>query len=110
MTNLYMKVGVLAENNPTYKNELQKEKCIRGTKRIGVSWDEIQSKCRERRIVDAKKICCHYLRTEGWTLAKIADFVGLDNHATIHHHYMSANELIEYDTPFEIKYNKFIKA
>ncbi len=110
MSNYYLQIGVLADENPCYQKETLLNQCKRGCDKIGVDWEEVQAEKRLGHIVDAKRLCCMYLRDKGWGLQEIAEAVGLTNHTSAHYHHRRAKELIEYDPPFKKKYLTFIQA
>lgn len=105
-----MMTGKLAYADTDYEGIVAIDQCRRGVERLGVGWDEVQSTCRKRRIVDARRLCCSHLRTKGWTFDRIAEAVGYSNHATAMHHVNLVNELIEYDSNFRDKHLKFTQA
>jgi len=107
---IYLMVGKFAYADTDYEGTVALDQCRRGVQRLGVEWDEIQSTCRKRRIVDARRLCCSHLRTKGWTFDRIAEAVGYSNHATAMHHVNLAEELIDYDSDFRNKHLKFLQA
>lgn len=46
-------------------------------------------------VVMAKKLCCYYMRKEGFTLWQIADFMGYATHVTPRHHINDCVDFIE---------------
>ena len=103
-------VGKLAYADSDYEGAVAIDQCKRGVKRLGVSWDEVLTTCRKRRIVDARRLCCSHLRTKGWTFDRIADAVGYTNHATALHHVKTSEQLIQHDYEFRRKHLKFLQA
>ena len=110
MNNYYLQIGVLADENPCYQKETLLNKCKRGCVKIGVDWEQVQAEKRLGHIVDAKRLCCMYLREQGWGLQDIAEAVGLTNHSTALYHHKRAKELLKFDPPFKKKYLTFIQA
>ena len=108
--NYYLQIGVLAEENPCYQKETLLNHCKRGCIKIGVDWEQVQAEKRLGHIVDAKRLCCMYLREQGWGLQDIAEAVGLTNHSTALYHHRRAKELLKFDPPFKKKYLTFIQA
>lgn len=106
---IYTMVGRLsyADNDG---DDVTIKQCIRGVERLGVTWAELQLPCRERRIVDARRLCCLLLREKGWTFLRIAETVGYSNHATAIHHVNTATQLLEYDSGFRNKHLTFTQA
>jgi hypothetical protein len=43
----------------------------------------------------AKKLCCYYMRHEGYTWRKIATTIGLSNHATALYHARTCGDFID---------------
>lgn len=103
-------VGRLAYAKTDYEGTVAIDQCKRGVERLGVEWDEIQSTCRKRRIVDARRLCCSHLRAKGWTFDRIAEVVGYTNHATALHHAKRAEEMKVFDKEFLNKHLTFIQA
>tara|TARA_R110000803_G_scaffold21548_3_gene54235 strand:- start:4459 stop:4791 length:333 start_codon:yes stop_codon:yes gene_type:complete len=110
MNSINMMVGKLAYSDSDYEGDVAMSQCLRGVQRLGVEWDEVKSKSRKRRIVDARRLCCSHLRAKGWTFERIAEAVGYTNHATAIHHVNVVQELIDYDKNFKDKYLKFMHA
>jgi len=81
----------------------------------GVDYDEIKSKTRKRKIVDARKIACKYAYDNipntmflgGRNLALPSWYFGLD-HGTVHHSIDKADELYEADPMFAKLYDAVI--
>tara|TARA_R110000787_G_scaffold74453_3_gene165488 strand:- start:101 stop:478 length:378 start_codon:yes stop_codon:yes gene_type:complete len=107
---IQMMVGKLAYEDTDYGDVLSIDQCKRGVDRLGVKWSEIQSNCRERRIVDARRLCCGHLRNKGWTFKRIATAVGYTDHATAHYHVRMSEQLIDIDPIYKQKHLKFIQA
>jgi chromosomal replication initiation ATPase DnaA len=110
MNNLYMMTGKLAYADTDYEGVVAIDQCIRGVKRLGVSWGEVQSTSRVRRIVDARRLCCLHLRQKGWTFDRIASTVGYTNHATALYQVRITQDLIEFDKKLQNMHLKFIQA
>ena len=81
----------------------------------GIDYDEIKSKTRKRKIVDARKIACKYAYDNipntmflgGRNLALPSWYFGLD-HGTVHHSIDKADELYEADPMFAKLYDAVI--
>lgn len=107
---VWMKVGKLAYTDTDYEGLVALDQCKRGVERLGVTWEEVQTKCRKRRIVDCRRLCCSHLRAKGWTYDKIAEALGYTNHATALHHVRMDAELINYNYEYRRKHLKFLHA
>ena len=106
----WMMVGKLAQTDWQYQGSVAIDQCIRGVKRLGVTWEQVQSTSRVRRIVDARRLCCLHLRKKGWTYDRIASTVGYTNHATALYQVRITQELIEFDKELRNMQLKFIQA
>ena len=109
-SDIQLMIGRLSYASLDYEGTVAIDQCKRGAERLGVEWDEIQSTCRVRRIVDARRLCCSHLRTKGWTFDRIADAIGYTNHATALHHVRVAEEMKTFDKDFLNKHLTFIQA
>jgi len=103
-------VGKLLNTDMQYEGTKPIDQCIRGVKRLGVTWEQVQSTSRVRRIVDARRLCCLHLRRKGWTYDRIARTVGYTNHATALYQVRITQELIEFDKELKNMQLKFIQA
>ena len=106
----WMMVGKLSYADTDYEGTVAIDQCVRGVKRLGISWNEVQSTSRVRRIVDARRLCCLHLRNKGWTFDRIARTVGYTHHATALYQVRITEELINYDNQFKSMHLKFIQA
>jgi chromosomal replication initiation ATPase DnaA len=106
----WMMVGKLSYADTDYEGTVAIDQCVRGVKRLGISWNEVQSTSRVRRIVDARRLCCLHLRNKGWTFDRIARSVGYTHHATALYQVRITEELIKYDNQFKSMHLKFIQA
>tara|TARA_R110002050_G_scaffold65074_2_gene141197 strand:- start:451 stop:792 length:342 start_codon:yes stop_codon:yes gene_type:complete len=104
---IQLMVGRLHHSNIDYTIESALSQCKKGVNNIGIKWEEIQSKSRKHKIIDARRLCCVHLRKKGWTYDMIASFVGYTNHATVYHHCRRSEELIKYDPEYLRKSLKF---
>lgn len=107
---VWMNVGRLAYADTDYEGLVALDQCKRGVERLGVTWDEVMTSSRKRRIVDCRRLCCSHLRTKGWTYDNIAVALGYTNHATALHHVRTAEELEKYDFEYRRKTLKFLQA
>ena len=104
---LHLRVGALHYSETEYTIDSAIKYCKNGVGNIGVHWAEIKSTSRKRRIVDARRLCCSYLREKGWTYDMIAENIGYKNHATVLHHCRRSEELLNYDPEYHRKQLKF---
>lgn len=74
-----------------------------------VEYDFINSKRRDREIVDAKKAMCGILRVYGCTFNDIKNIMKYADTSTPRHHVSNCQELCEVDDEFNKKYNDAIQ-
>ena len=104
---IQLMVGRLQYSEIDYTIESSLSYCQKGVTNLGVTWEEVLSCSRKRRIVDARRLCCSYLRNKGWTYDMIANYIGYQNHATVLHHCRRAEELLNFDDEYQRKQLKF---
>lgn len=46
-------------------------------------------------VIMARKLCCYYMRNEGFTFQQIGRFLGYTNHCTPLHHYNDCKNFLE---------------
>ena len=69
-----------------------------------VTLEQLVSKCRERDIVDARKITCKILKTKfNYSLKSIGDFIGNRDHTTVIHSITEFNSLYGNNESFKAK-------
>jgi hypothetical protein len=59
--------------------------CEGSVVKIGCTWQEVTSKNRKRRIIDARKCITHYLTDLGWTTVAIGKVLNLHYTSIVHH-------------------------
>lgn len=64
----------------------------------------LESKIRDRTIVELRSIFCHMARTMRYNLSTIGSFLGNRNHATIIYNVKAFNDLVETNESFRLKY------
>jgi len=107
---IWLMVGKLSYADTDYTNSVAIDQCKRGVIRLGVTWEEVLTQTRKRRVVDARRLCCGHLRLKGWTYDRIAEAVGYTNHATALHHVRASEQLKLYDYEYRKKHLKFLQA
>lgn len=110
VNDIWLQVGVLAEENLEVAQARAVEHCRRGCERLGMNLEELKIPCRKREVIDIKKACCLFLRERGFSLKHTGEVIGGMDHATVLHHQNSAKELLKYDKSFKSKYNQFCQA
>ena len=66
-----------------------------------VTLEQLLSRCRERDIVDARKITCKVLKTKfNYSLKSIGDFIGGRDHTTIRNLLLKFKDHCQYDDSF----------
>jgi len=104
MDSIWLKVGSLSCDNSEYDNARLVVHCMRGAERLGVSWEEITSASRKRKIVEARRLCCMFLYEKGWTLKEVAKSVGCRNHTSVLHHKNLGLVFLELESTFRDKH------
>ena len=102
MNNMIDKATCLLESNSRIRKAVESACLI-----SNVSIKEFDSGCRERHIVDCKRMVYSFCKEElklGWSV--ISKYFKV-NHATVIHHYKSHNQIIEFDKYYEKKYDSF---
>lgn len=69
----------------------------------------LESKLRERDIVELRSIFCHLARTMKYNLTSIGQFLGNRDHTTIIHNVNAFNDLVETNEAFRLKYFTILK-
>lgn len=77
---------------------------------FGCTLNDVAGYCRERHLVDLRKIVTHYLRTkENYTYSQLSKVFDRD-HATAIHYVNKHTEHVKYDAKYKEKNDKFLKA
>ena len=69
----------------------------------------LESKLRERDIVELRSIFCHLARTMRYNLTSIGHFLGNRDHTTIIHNVNAFSDLVETNEAFRLKYFTILK-
>lgn len=106
--NLWLAVGALSEiSYDDVAVASQISKCRRASIDFNVGWDDVIGPSRKRNLVDFRRLCSYYLRSNGWTYSQIGIFLGNRDHATAIYSYHSAEHLLQYDRDFRRLHKKF---
>tara|TARA_R110002073_G_scaffold93515_4_gene218319 strand:+ start:2267 stop:2617 length:351 start_codon:yes stop_codon:yes gene_type:complete len=80
--------------------------CKESVEKIGCTWDEVISKDRKRRIVDARKCVSKHLIAHGWT-TEAAGAQMNRHYSTVVYHKQKFKTLHEYDAGFRHTWSEF---
>ena len=108
LTHLWLSVGVLYV--PEIDKRIAIERCMRGTKVLGIAWVRLTSKNRRGEIADARHMCSKYLRDCGFSYKEISKILGRGDHSTSVYSVRRGNELLEVDRRFRTNYQRFLNA
>jgi chromosomal replication initiator protein len=74
-----------------------------------VTLEQLVSRCRERDIVDARKITCKVLKTKfNYSLKSIGDFIGGRDHTTVIHSITEFDSLYSNNDAFKAKADRIL--
>jgi chromosomal replication initiator protein len=74
-----------------------------------VTLEQLVSRCRERDIVDARKITCKVLKTKfNYSLKSIGDFIGGRDHTTVIHSITEFDSLYNNNDAFKAKADRIL--
>jgi chromosomal replication initiator protein len=69
----------------------------------------LESRLRQRDIVELRSIFCHLARTMKYSLTTIGQFLGNRDHTTVIHNVNTFRDLVETNEPFRLKYFTILK-
>jgi hypothetical protein len=69
----------------------------------------LESKLRDRTIVELRSIFCHMARSMKYNLSAIGEFLGKRDHTTIIYNVKAFNDLVETNESFRLKYFTILK-